>query len=182
MAAAIRLARERLGVSILVPAVLSWTLLFGYQWAFFLHYHGLQRTVFSYLSGVIGDGVLIPIANVGAFVVLREMSPYIRWRRLPLYVALGFITAFACFLAQGGLQIVNWSMPSPYVWSPVGQFHFFVMWSELSFLYVAMAVSVNNWRELRADMLAWRSYVIGWAALGLFGLTLLGDVIRFSAV
>jgi len=182
MADAIRLARERVGVSIVVPAILSWLLLFGYQWAFFLHYHGLQRTVFSYLSGVIGDGVLIPIANVGAFLVLREMSPYIRWRRVPLYISLGFITAFACFLAQGGLQIVNWSMPSPFVWSPVGQFHFFVMWSELSFLYIAMAVSVNNWRALRTDRLAWRSYLIGWAALGLFGLTVLGDVVRFSTL
>ena len=70
----------------------------------------------------------------------------------------------------------------PFVWSAVGQFHFFVMWSELSFLYVAMAVSINNWRVLRADLLAWRSYCIGWTALALFGLTLLGDVIRFSAV
>lgn len=182
MDTALRLARERLGVSVLVPAVLSWMLLFGYQWAFFLHYHGLERTVFSYLSGVLGDGVLIPIANVGAFIVLREMWPYVRRRRVPLYIALGFITAFACFLAQAGLQIINWSMPKPFVWSAVGQFHFFVMWFEISFLYVAMAVSVNNWRALRADVLAWRSYLIGWVALALFGLTLIGDVIRFSAV
>jgi hypothetical protein len=54
------------------------------------------------------------------------------------------------------------------------------MWSELAFLYVAMAVSVNNWTALREDALAWRSYWAGWLALGLFGLTVLGDVIRFS--
>jgi hypothetical protein len=182
MDAALRLARERLGISIVLPAVLSWILLFGYQWAFFLRYHGLERTVFSYLSGVIGDGVLIPIANVGAFLVLRELWPFVRLRRLPLYIALGFITAFACFLAQAGLEIVNWSMPAPFVWSEVGQFHFFVMWSEITFLYVAMAVSINNWSALRADLLAWRSYLIGWAALVLFGLTLVGDVIRFSGM
>jgi hypothetical protein len=180
MAAALRLARERIGLPIVVPTVVSWALLFGYQWAFYLHYHGGQPTVFSYLSGVIGDGVLIPVANLGAFLVLRQMWPHIRWSRLPLYIALGLMTAFAAFLAQAGLDIVNWSMPTRYVWSAVGQFHFFVMWSELSYLYVAMAVAINNWGRLRGDRLAWRSYWIGWAALLLFGLTLLGDVIRFS--
>ena len=182
MAAALRLARERIGLPILVPATVSWALLFGYQWAFFLHYHGGQRTVFSYLSGVVGDGLLLPFANIGAFLVLRQMWPYIAWRRVPLYIALGFITAFACFLGQAGLGIVNWSMPEPYVWSAVGQFHFIVMWCELTYLYVAMAVAVNNWTALRADALAWRSYLAGWVALGLFGVTLVGDVVRFSGM
>jgi len=181
MAVALRLARERLGAAILLPAIVSWSLLFGYQWLFFVHYHGGQRTVFSYLSGVVGDGVMLPIANVGAFIVLRQMSTYVAWRRVPLYIALGFITAFAAFLGQAVLEIVNWSMPRAYVWSSVGQFHFFVMWAELAYLYVAFAVSLNSWRALRADALAWRSYVAGWAALVLFGLTVAGDVIRFSA-
>ncbi len=182
MAAALRLARERYSLQIALLTLISWTLLFGYQWAFFAQYHGGQRTVFSYLSGVLGDGVLIPFANLGAFLMLRQMWPYIAWRRLPFYIALGFITAFGAFLSQAGLDIVNWSMPHPYVWSAVGQFHFFVMWSELSYLYVAMAVSVNNWSALREDAVAWRSYVAGWIALVLFGLTVLGDVIRFSGV
>jgi hypothetical protein len=182
MSAALRVARERIGAGILLPALVSWVLLFGYQWAFFVYYHGGQRTVFSYLSGVIGDGLLIPVANLGAFLVLRQMWPYIAWRRVPLYIALGFIAAFGAFLAQAGLSIVNWSMPAPFVWSAVGQFHFFVMWSELAYLFVAMAVSVNNWSLLRADGLAWRSYWACWLALGLFALTLMGDVIRFSSM
>lgn len=48
MVAAIRLARERIGLPIIVPALISWTFLFGYQWAFSLTYHGTQATVFSY--------------------------------------------------------------------------------------------------------------------------------------
>ena len=182
MAAALRLARERLGGAILLPAFASWMLLFGYQWLFFTQYHGGQSTVFSYLSGVVGDGVVLPVANIGAFIVLRQMSGYIAWRRLPLYIALGFITTFAAFLCQAGLEIVNWSMPRAYVWSAVGQLHFVVMWAELAYLYVAMAVSINNWSVLRADALAWRSYLAGWVALVLFALTVVGDVIRFSAI
>ena len=180
MVAAIRLAREHIGLPIIVPALISWTFLFGYQWAFSLAYHGTQPTVFSYYSGIIGDGILIPAANLGAYVVLRRLWPHVRWQQLPLYVALGLITAFAAFLAQAGLGVVNWSMPSPFHWSEVGRVHFVVMWAEVSYLYVAMAASVNNWDVLRRDDLAWRSYLVGWLAIGLFALSLVADVVRFS--
>ena len=87
MVAAIRLARERIGLPIIVPALISWTFLFGYQWAFSLSYHGSQATVFSYYSGIIGDGILIPAANLGAYMVLRQLWPNVSWQRPPLYVA-----------------------------------------------------------------------------------------------
>jgi hypothetical protein len=180
MVDAIRLARDRIGLPIVVPAVVSWALLFGYQWAFYLTYHGSQPTVFNYASGIIGDGLLIPAVNLGAYLVLRQMFWDIRWQRVPLYIALALATTFAAFLAQAGLGVINWSMPSPYHWSPVGRFHFMVMWIEISYLYVAMAVSINNWRLLRTDSLAWRSFWAGWAALGLFALSLIADVVRFS--
>ena len=182
MAAAFRNARERIGLPIVLPALVSWALLFGYQWVFFLSYHGSQPTVFSYYSGIVGDGVLIPAANLGAFMVMRHLWPNIRWQRLPLYVGLGLATAFAAFLAQAGIGVINWSMPSPYHWSSVGQFHFMVMWAEVSYLYVAMAVAVNNWALLRSDWVAWRSFWVGWMALGLFALTLIADVVRFSGM
>ena len=66
----IRLARERIGLPIIFPAVISWLFLFGYQWAFSLTYHGSQLTVFAYYSGILGDGILIPAANLGA--IARE--------------------------------------------------------------------------------------------------------------
>src|SRR3954471_2819571 len=128
MVAALRLARQRIGLPILVPVVISWALLFGYQWPFYTRYHGSEPTVFSYLSGVIGDGVLLPIANLGAFLVMRQLFQNIRWERLPLYAALGLITTIAAFLAQAGLGVINWSMPAPYVWSVVGRVHFIVFW------------------------------------------------------
>lgn len=180
MVAAFRLARERFRLPILFPAALSWLFLFGYQWAFSLGYHGSQPTVFSYYSGIVGDGVLIPALNVGAFVLLRQLWPNARWWRLPLYVALALVTAFAAFVAQAGLGVVNWSMPSPFHWSSVGRFHFVVMWAELSYLYVAMAVAVNNWGAMRRDETAWRAFWMGWLAIALFALSLLIDVARFS--
>ena len=161
-----------------IPAALSWALLFGYQWAFYFAYRGHQPTVFNYYSGVVGDGLLIPAVNVAGFVMLRQLSPFIPWRRLPLYVLLGFTTAMAAFLIQARLNWVNWSMPMPYQWSDVGQFHFFVMWAEMSYLYLVFATAINNWRMLWSDTYALRSFAIGWVAVALFSATLAMDYIH----
>jgi len=161
-----------------LPAAVSWTMLFGYQWAFYFTYRGHQPTVFSYYSGVIGDGLLIPAVNVAGFVMLRQLSPGIPWRRLPIYILLGIATATAAFLMQARLGLVNWSMPTPFRWSDIGQFHFFVMSAEISFLYVVLATAINNWGALRADSYARRGFALGWLGLALFGASLAADYIH----
>jgi hypothetical protein len=177
MVAAVRRARDQAWVAI-APALVSWVLLFGYQWAFALSYKGHQHTVFAYHSGVLGDGVLIPAVNVAGFVVLRYLAVTIQWRRLPLYAFLGLLTATTAFLVQGNLDLVNWSMPLAYHWSDVGQFHFFVMWAELAYLYLVLAAAVNNWSALRRDLGAWSSFRLGLVGLALFAWTLAADYLR----
>ncbi|HKV87627.1 MAG TPA: hypothetical protein VJT78_06485 [Candidatus Dormibacteraeota bacterium] len=177
MAAVLRLARERAWLPLL-PALVSWSLLFGYQWAFYFAYRGQQPTVFNYYSGVLGDGFLIPAVNVAGFIMLRQLSYAIPWRRLPVYVLLGFATALSAFLIQAHLDWVNWSMPIPFQWSDVGQFHFFVMWAEMAYLYLVFATAINNWRALWSDANAWRSFTAGWVAIALFGATLAADYIH----
>jgi hypothetical protein len=177
MVAVVRRARDRAWVPIL-PAMVSWTLLFGYQWAFSLAYRGHQHTVFSYYSGVVGDGILIPAVNVAGFLILRQLAPGIPWRRLPLYVLLGLLTATASFLVQARLDLINWSMPIPFQWSDVGQFHFLVMWAEFAYLYLVLATAVNNWSRLKLDLGAWRGFWFGLLGLALFAGTLAADYIH----
>jgi hypothetical protein len=177
MVAVVRRARDHAWLPIL-PAVISWVFLFGYQWAFSLSYKGHQPTVFSYYSGVLGDGVLIPAVNVAGFIVLRQLALGIPWRRLPLYALLALVTATTAFLAQGRLDLVNWSMPSPFHWSDVGQFHFLVMWTEFAYLYLVLATAVNSWSRLRADGGAWLAFWSGLAGLALFAATLAADYIH----
>src|SRR2546428_140507 len=86
MVAVVRRTREGAWLPVL-PALVSWTLLFGHQWVFALAYKGHQHTVFAYYSGVLGDGLLIPAVNVAGFFVLRALTPGIPWRRLPLGAA-----------------------------------------------------------------------------------------------
>jgi hypothetical protein len=177
MVAVVRRARDHAWLPV-VPALVSWVLLFGYQWAFSLTYRGHQHTVFAYYSGVLGDGLFIPAVNVAAFIVLRQLAPDIQWKRLPLYVLLGLVTAMTAFLVQAGLDLVNWSMPTPFHWSDVGDFHFPVMWAELSYLYLALATAVNNWRDLRRDAMAWRTFWLGLLGLALFFGSLVADYIH----
>jgi hypothetical protein len=176
-AAVVRFARDRTWWP-LFPAALSWTFLFGYQWAFYLAYTGDQHTVFSYASGVLGDGLFIPTLNVAGVAVMRSLKPYVPWRRLPLYALLGFATAMSAFLVQAGLDLTNWSMPVSFRWSPVGQFHFFVMWAEMGFLYLVLATAVNNWSRLRNDPLGWGAFLCGWLGVALFAATLTLDYVR----
>jgi hypothetical protein len=171
------LARDRAWVPAL-PAAISWLLLFGYQWAFYLTYRGHQHTVFSYYSGVLGDGLLIPAVNVCAFVMLRQLAPGIPWKRLPIYAALGLATSMAAFLMQARLDLVNWSMPMAFHWSDVGQFHFFVMSAEVTYLYLVLATAVNNWSRMRQDSTAMKAFAAGWAGLVLFAGALAVDFIH----
>jgi len=161
-----------------MPATVSWVLLFGYQWGFFFAYHGHQRTVFHYYSGVLGDGLLLPAVNVLGFMVLSQMAQLIPWRRAPLYAMLGVATATAAFLVQARLELVNWSMPTPFHWSDVGQFHFFVMSAEVTYLYLVFATAINHWKALTHDSVAWRSFAAGWIGVALFAASLAADYIR----
>ncbi len=178
MAAVIRLARTRATWLPVLPATMSWALLFGYQWAFYFAYHGHERTVLSYWSGVLGDGFVLPVLNVAAFVTLRQLAFGIPWSRAPVYAMLGTATATAAFLVQAHLDLVNWSMPAPFRWSDIGQFHFFVMSAEIAYLYLTFATAIENWSRLRADGIAWRAFASGWVCVGLFATTVIADYVR----
>jgi hypothetical protein len=177
MAAVVRLARDRAWLPIL-PAVASWALLFGYQWAYYFEYRGHQHTVFAYYSGVLGDGLLLPAVNVAGFIVLRQLAPGVPWKRLAIYALLGLATAACAFLVQARLDLVNWSMPTAFRWSPLGQFHFLVMWAEITYLYLVLITAVNNWSLLRGDSSAWRAFCSGWMGVVLFAATLAADYVR----
>jgi hypothetical protein len=177
MEAVLRLARERAWASVL-PATISWSMLFGYQWAFYYAYSGHQRTVFSYYSGVLGDGLIIPAINVAGFVLMRQLPAGIPWRRLPIYALLGVATAIAVYLTQARLDLVNWSMPSPFQWSDVGQFHFVVLAAEMAYLYVVLATALNSWKDLAVDPVARRSFAAGWVGVALFATSLAADYIH----
>jgi hypothetical protein len=92
------------------------------------------RATLSYTSAVVGDGVLIPLANV--FIT----SQLVAWRRRPrvteivgAILAAGVIT-IVVHLYQALNALLNWTMVRPFEWTALGYYHAAFMLTELSFV------------------------------------------------
>jgi len=92
------------------------------------------RATLTYTSAVIGDGLLIPLANV--FIV----SQLVAWRRkarmteiVGAVLGAGVITV-GVHLYQAVNALLNWTMTRPFEWTPLGYYHALFMWTEMSFV------------------------------------------------
>ena len=90
------------------------------------------RTTLTYTSAVVGDGLLIPLANV--FIT----SQLVAWRRRPrlaevagAVLGAGVITVVV-HLYQAVNALLNWTMVKPFEWTPLGYYHAWFMWTELT--------------------------------------------------
>lgn len=129
---------------VLLVLVFATTLLFGFgiqaagslylRWEaspIVAHY----RTTLSYTSALLGDAFLLPLVNVFIASQLWE------WRRRPRMPELGAallsgaVLTVAVHLYQAANDLLNWTMLTPYRWTPLGYEHAAFMFSELSFVF-----------------------------------------------
>lgn len=93
------------------------------------------RTTLSYTSAIVGDAFLLPLVNVLMTAQLWE------WRRRPRRAEVlgsllpGAATTVAVQLYQAANGLLNWTMPRPYAWTPLGYAHAAFMFAELSFVF-----------------------------------------------
>ncbi len=166
---------------ILVVAVLTWLGAFGYQLAFygyyrligdgFLHY----KTVFDYLSGLVGDGIILPILNVLVYLLLREMKVKLTWGKVGIFLVAGLVTTVLVHYTQASNDMVNWAMPEPFFWSGVGRFHFFFMWFEFSLLFLTLIETIRRTSEVYRSYRKGGLFALSWLSIGLFLLTFVMD-------
>lgn len=173
----------------LLVGFFTWLMLFGYQLVFYTYYRHTEnpvlddsRNVFSYYSGVLGDGVILPILNILVFVLLRSLGVRVYFRKLFFFLGLGLGATLMAHFLQASLSLTNWSMPSPFNWSGLGKFHFFSMWGELSFLFLALFEVSARWRSFLTY--SWQTWALGliWLSLWAFLLTFIIDyyaLVRF---
>src|SRR5437870_6621828 len=90
------------------------------------------RTTLSYTSAIVGDGILIPLANV------LITSQLVTWRRRPHVAEIGgamllgaLVTAFV-HLFQAANDRLEWAMTAPYRLTGLGYGHGAVLFAELS--------------------------------------------------
>jgi hypothetical protein len=92
------------------------------------------RTTLSYTSALVGDAILLPLANV--FMTAQLWV----WRRRPrtsevvLSLLAGAALTVGVHLYQAMNEILNWTMTAPYAWTPLGYVHAGFMFSELSLM------------------------------------------------
>lgn len=92
------------------------------------------RTTLSYTSALVGDSVILPLANVFMAAQLWE------WRRHPrsteVFAALvsGAALTLGVHLYQAANALLNWTMLAPYAWTPLGYVHAGFMFAEISFV------------------------------------------------
>jgi hypothetical protein len=118
------------------------------------------RTTLSYTSAVVGDGLLIPLANV--FIV----SQLARWRRPPHFAEVagavlfaGVITGFV-HLYQAANALLNWTMTQPYRWTTLGYEHAAFMWAEISLVLFFWGQVALVARETPRAVVSHRVFVV----------------------
>ena len=97
-----------------------------------------QKSVVEYLSGIIGDGLLMPLTNIFAFLTLLSTG-FNPSTKLFLMTALsGMFITWAFHYGQQRFKLTNWTMPEVGKWNNMGLYHALFMWSETTFLSLVL--------------------------------------------
>ncbi|TMD59068.1 MAG: hypothetical protein E6I87_10500, partial [Chloroflexi bacterium] len=87
------------------------------------------RDTLDFTSAIVGDGFLIPIANVLVVSQLLQWRRVTRRREVVGALAFGAALTVAVHAYQALNALVNWTMPHPYSWTLLGYTHALFMWA-----------------------------------------------------
>lgn len=90
------------------------------------------RTTLSYTSALVGDAILVPLANVFMAAQLWEWRRHPRASEIVLSFLAGAALTVGVHLYQAVNEILNWTMMAPYSWTFLGYVHAGFMFAELS--------------------------------------------------
>lgn len=92
------------------------------------------RTTLSYTSALVGDALLLPLVNVFITSQLWDWRRRPRAREIVASLLPGAALTVGVHLYQAANAILNWTMMSPYSWTPIGYVHAAFMFTELTFV------------------------------------------------
>ncbi len=92
----------------------------------------VYRSTLSYTSALVGDAILIPLLNVFIFQQLRTWNVRIKAGDVIGALTVGALLTLGVHLYQGQNELLNWTMPEPFVWTVIGYLHAFFMAAELA--------------------------------------------------
>lgn len=147
---------------------------FGIQMLFFIYWKIWDNKfitkynhVFSYISGVVGDGLLVPLINIFAVMTLSNITANMFMIDLwVLSFVMGFIITLVFHWGQMHFDLKNWTMPKSGKWNLLGAYHSMFMFFESSFLSYGL---ISSLRYLMAHGIASLMYSpIRFALIGFF--------------
>lgn len=119
---------------------------FGVQTLCYLYYRLVKHPhikkhlhVFNYASGIVGDGILVPMINVFGYFQMTKITNL----NLDLYTLLicftgGIIITDIFHHGQQKFELINWTMPETGNWNKLGLYHALFMFFESSFLCLVL--------------------------------------------
>ncbi len=99
-----------------------------------------HRGSLSYVSSIVGDGVLLPLVNMVIVSFLIAHRGRIDNTTLAVAVCLGIAITVYFHVVQAVRGLVNWTMPTPWRWNALGAFHAAYMLTVASLLALFYAV------------------------------------------
>jgi len=118
----------------------------GYLWYKFIDHELIKchKCVIHYTSGMIGDGILVPLINVICVLTIYSLNQTIHNYSLwPVAFLIGVIVTFIFHYYQQKLKLTNWTMPEVGRWNLLGIYHATFMTFETSFLAFTLLVIIQ---------------------------------------
>jgi hypothetical protein len=156
---------------------------FGVQSLFYAWYrfkkHQLiidYKHVFQYHSGIIGDGVLVPVINIFCVQNLYFVQANIlSWPLLIVSICGGVLITFAFHHGQKHYELTNWTMPEVGKWNLLGLYHAIFMHFESSFLCLSLITFLQYLYQNGISTATEAPIRYGFLTLFLFALTFFYD-------
>ena len=101
------------------------------------------RTVLSYRSAILGDGLVLPLVNMTATSYLLRQRRHVGARMVLAALMLGAGLTTYVHVMQAANDLVNWSMPTPWHWNGIGAMHALYMFSVVSLLWLFLLVVIK---------------------------------------
>src|SRR6478735_6082443 len=100
---------------------------FGVQYLVFLYYKSRKHPILDehkhvakYVSGIVGDGVLVPLTNVFIVLSLQMIPMQMSNSQLMLSLVMGYVITFIFHFGQTHYRLTNWTMPQVNHWNGLG--------------------------------------------------------------
>lgn len=114
------------------------------------------RTVLSYKSAILGDGVLLPIVNMIAVAFLLKNWEYVGKKLFQGALLLGMGVTVWFHVNQAMQGLVNWAMPTPWQWNILGLWHAVYMFSVaslLSLFYLVTSKVITREKDIPGEII-----------------------------